>query len=703
MLSRWFHAPRLHAPAHHGHTKKVGWLELFYDLIFVASIIQLGNFLAQHADAGGFGLFAMHFMPLWMAWSGFTFYANRFTVDDVVHRLLVMGKMFAVGAMAMASVPAMEGRPTLFALAYALTCALLGVMYWRAYRQVEEGRDYSRYWGGVFVASGATFGVSVLLPVPWNYLLWAVGMGIILVSPASKPARELSERHPIDMEHLTERYGLLTLIVLGESFVKVLSFLTESGLGEQLTYQLRGFFNLGITCSLWWVYFDDVAGSELKKSTSSFMAWLYGHLPLALGLTSVGVAVKMAIKIGAHEAAPDGVRWLLAGSLAMVLLSVALIDSVTERPHVEINERVRIAIRWVAALVLLLVAAVGGSMSGGVFLGIVTAICAAQVLLDLMMAPQAMGHHGPEVTSTADAARLRRDGSAPPIPAGPLRDVGEAVRLGAPSELRRDLYFFFLEGSWSRLLLTLVCAYLGLNVVFAGLFMLEPSGVGGAETPGFSEAFFLSVQTLATIGYGVLHPRSDWAHFVVTVEAATGMLFAAMATGTVLAKATRARAGVMIANDAVVCPHNGVPTLMLRAANARGNDVVEASVSVSAIMDTLSAEGQHIRRVLDLKLVRSRQPMFALSWTIMHPIDADSPLHGIDLHNSRDLLAVVVTLMGHDGTYGQTIYTRKTYAPKNIRVNHRYVDIMGELPDGRLVIDLARFHQTEPLPPPATA
>lgn len=693
MLSRWYHRPRLHTPTH-GHGKKVGWLELFYDLIFVAGIIQLGDFLSEETSFDGFGLFALHFAPLWIAWSGFTFFANRFNLDDAVHRLMVFANMFAVGAMAIFSRAAMDGRPAGFALTYALSSAVLGLMYLRAWKQVPEARDYSVYWGGVFVGSGVAFGLSAAVPTPMGYGLWAVGVGLILVAPASAPARALTERHPLDMEHLSERYGLLTIIVLGESFVKVLSYLTGTGLGEQLAYQVKGFFNLGITCSLWWVYFDDIAGSEVKKGKGSWMAWLYGHLPLALGLTAVGVAVKKAIKIDLVAVPDEGVRWLLAGSLALVFLSVALIDSATERPHVQINERVRIASRWVSALVLLLVAQVGGAMSGGVFLAIVTAICAAQVIFDLMMAPMGTPEELAHAVSTAEVARMRRDGTM----ASPVnrRQFSDAVRVGAPAELRRDLYFFFLEGSWGRLMMSFVFLYLGLNVVFASLFMLDPEGIGGAETMGFGDAFFLSVQTLGTIGYGVLHPRSEWANLVVTAEAAVGMLFAALATGTALAKAARPRAAVLFADHAVITRHNGVPTLMLRVANARGNDVVEASVSVAVLMESVSAEGHHMRRVLDLKLVRDRQPMFALSWTIQHVIDAESPLARLDWADPRDLVGFVVTLMGHDGTYGQTIYARRIYAPEDVRAGHRFVDVMSQLPDGRLVLDLSRFHDTHP-------
>jgi inward rectifier potassium channel len=438
----------------------------------------------------------------------------------------------------------------------------------------------------------------------------------------------------------------------------------------------------------------------VKKGLGHWLGWLFGHLPLALGLTAVGVAVKQAIKLDLHDVPDPGVRWLLAGSLALVFVSIALIDASTERPNVQVNERVRIVSRWAAAGLLVLLGQVGDTMSGGTFLGLVTTLCVAQVVFDLMMAPLGLGTaEAAGAVSTARLAELRRQGVSPDRTVAP---VGAAVRIGAPPELRRDLYFFFLEGSWGRVLASFAFFYLALNVLFAGLFMLDPEGIAGVGDNGratFADAFFLSVQTLGTIGYGVLHPRTEWANFVVTVEAAVGMLFAALATGTMLAKATRPRSSVLWAEPLVITAHDGRPTLMLRVANARGNDVVDASMSLSALVDTVSAEGNHMRRVLDLKLVRDRQPMFALTWTVQHIIDAASPLHGLDVGPSGQLLAIVATMMGHDGTYGQTVYSRKIYQPSDLRLDHAYVDVMGQLPDGRLVIDLTKFHDTRPMPP----
>ena len=701
MRSRWFHLPTFHAPEDHG-GKKVSWLELFYDLIFVASIIQLGDHLSHDVSPGGFGLFALHFAPLWIAWTGFTFYANRFTVDDFLHRTLVLAKMFAVGTMAIASHHAVRGDPRGFALAFAVAQGLIGALYWRAWRQAGEGREYAAYWGSVFGIGGACFAVSALLPTPWCYGLWFVGMGAVFSAPFSRHSRALQGRFPLDFEHLSERYGLLTIIVLGESFVKVLSFLSAPDQAASAGYVLKGFFNLTLTCCIWWIYFDDVAGSHLKRGRGSLMVWLWGHLPLALAITAVGVAVKKAIKFDLALTAPAGERWLLAGALALTILSVAMIDSVTERRNVQLTDRNRINFRVASAALVLLLGQIGGAMNAGVFLGLVAALLVALVLFDMMMAPLEESEEPHQAVAPSELYRRRLAGEAPTTPA--RLDVARAVRKGGEQGSRRDLYFFFLEGTWTRVLASFGFIYLFLNVFFACLYLLDPASIDGGEGD-FGHAFFFSVQTLSTIGYGAMSPANSYGDMVVTLEAAAGMLFVALATGLMFAKASRPQSSVRFSKGAVITTRDGSPTLQLRAANARGNEVVDGRVSVSALMDEVTAEGHHMRRVRTLALERSHTPMFSLSWSILHPITPDSPLYGCDFAAARSpLLGLIVTFQGHDGTYGQTTYARKTYQPDDIQPGRRFVDVISQLPDGRLMLDLDVFHDTAPdTPPPGPA
>ncbi len=698
MRSRWFHSPTFHTDQHP--EKRVSWLELFYDLIFVAAIIQLGDALSAGVARGegfvAFAKFAAYFVPLWSAWTGFTFYANRYTVDDVVHRLLAVAQMFAVGAMAIAAPHAMAAQPNprAFAIAFAVAQGLVAVLHFRAYRQEKEARAYARYWGTVFGCGGVVWLVAAFLPLPLGYVVMGASVIGVLSAPMTRTSREQSERWPIDQEHLSERYGLLTIIVLGESFVKVLTYLTTSEHGLDASYLLKGCFSLLITCSVWWIYFDDVAGAHLKKGKGSWVVWLYGHLPLAIGITGLGVAVKWAVKFDLSGYGHAKSDWLIAGMLAFTFFAVAIIDSVTERKNAELSDRQRVVVRVTSALVLLIVAQIGTTMTSGVFLALLAAVCVAQVLFDILMSPLAEGEVSAQSLSELmrDRRMKRERGEKPTVEK--RWDVSDAVRRGAPSALRRDLYFFFMEGSWMRMIIMLLFTYVMINVVFAGLYLLEPASIG-VSPRAFGDAFAFSVQTMSTIGYGAMSPQTAYGDLIVTIEAAAGLLGVALATGLMFAKASRPRASVLFSNTVLVSKMDGKRVLNFRLGNARGNEVVEASVTVAVMRDHMTPEGHHMRKIVDLPLVRSRTPVFTLSWLVMHTIDDESPLKDVDFDTCDGVFGFVVTMMGHDATYGMTTHARKTYWPEEVVSGRRFADVMSQVEDGRLMIDYAKFHDTE--------
>ncbi len=694
MQSRWFHRATLHVPEH-GHEKKVAWLELFYDLIYVAAIIQLGDALSHHVDwAGALGFIAL-FIPIWQTWTGFTFYSNRFVIDDFAHRALVFAQMFAIGGMAVSVGRVIEGDIQVFIGCYVVARLVLVALYWRAWKHVEEAKDLThRFWVGYLIGATVWFS-SLFVPAPWWVFVWAVAIAVDAWVPLNHKARELASRFPPDVLHASERYGLLTIIVLGESFVKVLSALSAKGLNPDTA--LMGALGLAITCSLWWIYFDDVAGSRIKKTRIAAFAWVYAHLPLTIAVTGSGVAIKKLALLDPHYAPKDKYAWLICGFLAMTLFAVAMIDSVTERRQAELSDKTRVRIRLGSAAAVLLIGAVAGTMPGWLFAGLVASAMVAQVFLDLSFSPI---FHDEEEAHGEDHAMFTRSGGLPVAtqPARPKRpDVKDAIRKGAPSELRRDLYFHLMEASWSQLFGWVVGLFLFTNIFFAALYMLDPDGVAGLSAQAFIDAFSFSVQTLATIGYGVMHPTSDYANGVVAVESLAGLLGVALVTGLVFAKAARPSPSVLYCRHPVMTTRHGKQTLMFRVGNARGNDVVDATMKVVVLKDEVSPEGHRMRRLYDLSLVRDNQPLFALSWTLMHEIDEDSPFHGITPENFEDFFMVMVCIItGHDATYGQTIHARHMYEPYEFRLNHRLADVISTLEDGRLMVDYTKFHDTEP-------
>ena len=269
-------------------------------------------------------------------------------------------------------------------------------------------------------------------------------------------------------------------------------------------------------------------------------------------------------------------------------------------------------------------------------------------------------------------------------------------RVGDPRRIWDDLYHRLLAAEWRWLMASILAIYLGLNVIFASLYLLGGDSIENARPGSFVDAFFFSVQTMATIGYGKMVPRTHWANVVVSLEALLGLLGTAMATGLMFAKFARPSARVLFSNVAVIVSRDGVPSFVLRLANARGNQIVEASIRISMLRNETTVEGESVRRFHDLELQRSSNPLFAMSWTVVHPITRTSPLHDLD----RGCLAAwdplfVVSLVGMDETSGQTVHARYAYRSPDLRWNERFVDIMSMLPDGRRSIDFTRFHDTQ--------
>lgn len=704
MQSRWFHPPLLHGSTL-GDTKRATWLELFYDLSFVGAFVQLGGLLSRDASAQGTLHFASCFLPLWVAWTGFTFFENRFTVDDFIHRALVVLQMGAVGTMAVASDAPTPGQPWHFAVGAGASQVLVALMYLRAYLQVPDARSYARYWGAMFAMGGVAWWLAAAWPPssPTRSALLCVALsGALLVSPLSRQSQALTAQYPLDLGHLTQRYGLLTLMALGESFVQVLVAVSESTHGSSMLQQ--AVTALLLTAGVFWIYFDDVAGSKIRPGRIRWIIWLYAHIPLQVGITASAVALAKGLHMDSDGPAPPHLRFLLAGAYAVTYLSVAMIDAVSERAQAELGDRARVTARAASGLILLLLAAAGDAMSGQAFVLLVLLVSVAQVAFDLMVAPLVEDPLSDAGARTlADLARERRVAGVGAPPVAATADPSRAVRKGTPSELRRDLYFYFIEGSWWRVTGVFSFAFLVLNGIFAALYVLEPGSIANARPHSIVDAFFFSVQTMSTIGYGALSPGSTWGNAIVTLEAATGMVCVAVMTGLVFAKLSRPRSGIMFSRNLLLTSMNGKRVLMLRAANTRGNEVMDASVTLSVLMDEVTPEGHHFRRVRDLSLVRSRTPVFMLSWTIMHEVDTDSPLAEVDWSRPEQHVAsFIATVIGHDGTYGQTTYARHNYGANDLVVNARFVDIVHTLADGRLMVDYARFHDLERDPHPPT-
>jgi inward rectifier potassium channel len=259
-------------------------------------------------------------------------------------------------------------------------------------------------------------------------------------------------------------------------------------------------------------------------------------------------------------------------------------------------------------------------------------------------------------------------------------DVGGKafVSVGLSQRFWDDIYHRALTIRWPVFFGLIGAIFLLLNALFATVYQLGDNAIANQYPQGFGGAFFFSVETLSTVGYGDMHPQTVYAHIVATVEIFTGM--------------------VSIAVVPVVRTIDGEPTLMIRAANTRQNVIAEASAQLHLLRLETSPEGFRLRKIYDLQLVRDRHPIFVLSWSLMHVIDAGSPLFGETSESlDRSQAVLLLTIEGIDETTAQSMLARQRWNHSDLRWNHRYVDLVNEDADGVSTIDYNVFHQVVPL------
>jgi inward rectifier potassium channel len=280
----------------------------------------------------------------------------------------------------------------------------------------------------------------------------------------------------------------------------------------------------------------------------------------------------------------------------------------------------------------------------------------------------------------------------------------QVITEGIARPIFHDLFHHFMTVSWPRLFVTLAAFFLLFDLLFGFLYYLVPGCIANLNPPGFAGEFFFSVETLATVGYGEMHPATFYGHSVAMIEIFVGLMSLALITGLMFARFSRPQARFLFTKNAVVRPVDGKQTLMFRAANERQNVVQDASARLHMLRDEVTEEGYRIRRIVDLPLQRSQHPMFALGWTIMHVIDDASPLTRETAESLLDCKATfILTLSGTDENTGQTLMARTDYSSADIRWNSTFHDILEEQPDGTLHVDYSKFHDIEPFQAPEAA
>jgi inward rectifier potassium channel len=277
------------------------------------------------------------------------------------------------------------------------------------------------------------------------------------------------------------------------------------------------------------------------------------------------------------------------------------------------------------------------------------------------------------------------------------------VRLGDREIIAEGLHLNFwadishrcMTASWPAFIAGAALVFVAFNALFAALYWIGDQPVSNVPGGAYVDYLYFSIETLSTAGYGDMHPQSHYGHFISAIELFTGIFSMSLMTGLVFARFARPNARLLFADNPVVSQNDGKPTLMVRFANERHNIIGNATARLWLLKNEVSQEGRSHRRFYELPLLRNEHPALALSWTLYHVLDEESPLYGLspdDLEASQVTLVVVVS--GYDVVAAQTVHARKSYDHPEIRFGRRYVDILGTSEDGRLRIDYGRFHET---------
>ena len=358
------------------------WLELFYDLVFVVAVAVLAARLLGDVSGAGIASYFGYFALLWWLWASHTYYADRYDTDDLVYRLLAAGQMVAVVVIAAALSPDAASSTQAFAFGYAASRILLLGMYWRAYRHVVETRVLVKGYLIGFGTAAVVWTASAFVPDESRVALWSVALAIDLATPWVM--RKEQAKVPLDVSHLPERFGLFTILVLGESMAAVVMGLAHSEWAVLPT--VTAAMGVGLATALWWLYFDNARGSVVRRDAKVRKAWrptvwIYSHLPLAAALAASGVATEKAVAEAGHGPMPTGDRWLLLGSLSVVLLSLATIQLAASVDEPD-KARVIIIGRLLGIPFLLVMGVLTALESQWIALGALF-VCVAEVIADL--------------------------------------------------------------------------------------------------------------------------------------------------------------------------------------------------------------------------------------------------------------------------------------------------------------------------------
>jgi len=385
--------------------RHASWLELFYDLVFASAVSEIGHslYVNNNSIVEFLGTISL-FVPVWWAWMGVTFYAARFETDDVIHRIFVLLQMMGAAALTINIHGALAETSSNFAISYGAIRGFLVIEYLRTGRRIPAASKFANGLARGFLISTILWLLSAIVPTPIRFMIWALAIAVDM-STAILVQRKHVQLTP-NIFHLPERMGLFTLIVIGETVFGLVASLSEHEWDVESIISIGA--GLTIAFTLWWMYFDNVEGSPIRAFRERgrariYIAWIYLHLPLVVGLVSTATGIRYIISTPQNVVLPYIGEWLICGSVAICLFSIGAIqfttasslehDSSSQSNHSN-NNRKKVLIqgsvyRFIAGFVIILIAALYVGVLPLVLILIITVICIIQIILDLRLHP----HH----------------------------------------------------------------------------------------------------------------------------------------------------------------------------------------------------------------------------------------------------------------------------------------------------------------------
>ncbi len=383
-IRNWWQTPILRREEEEREERRATWLELFFDLIFVVVVAEMAHTLGGNPTRAGVFQFILLFIPLWWTWIGSTYYNDRFETNDMSDRVFHFVLMLGVAGMGFYAHHGMGETSVGFALSYILCRIVITYLWWWGGHYNPEARPMTNIFVVTFSLSAALWTVSIFMPLSVRFTLWVAALALEL-GGALATMHAQSHLPPLSPTHLPERFGIFTILVLREPIAGVLESLGEVESGLTLPLAIDATLGLLLALLLWWIYFDQISEQPLRKRTVVRFAWGYLHLPLTMGITTIGAAM-LSVYNTAGEPLADPIRWLLCSGIAATLFSMAILEWTFDfSEDAQRTFQLLDLAQWASAFGVLALAWLAGDLRPVYFLILLLTIVGAPVLLELIL------------------------------------------------------------------------------------------------------------------------------------------------------------------------------------------------------------------------------------------------------------------------------------------------------------------------------